>query len=512
MILSGSIGWFAMHETRLAWRDWLSLMTAGRRRRTSTVIVGFVVFALFAHGFALLILPSSAHLSGMSSKHALLVITGVLIAGWSMMLSQALESVTRVFYARGDLDLILASPATASRLFAVRVLAIVVTLLLMALVLAVPFIDVLVWRGGTRWLGASTVTLTLAMDAVSVAVVLATAMFHTIGPRRTRTISQIASAVIGAAFIICTQFAAFSSLGTVGRMRLLQMPALVRLLPESGSIFWLPAHAVLGEPWAVAALLGVSTLVLAAVTRLCAPRFGTFALAAAIVSPDTKRKLGWQARFYGVSPAQALRRKEWILLLRDPWLISQTLMQLLYLLPAAFLLWRGCYAGNGTLALLVPVLIVAAGQLAGGLAWLAVSGEDAPELVATAPVSAVGVLRAKTEAVLGGIAVVFAPFVVVLAVLEPFSALVAFVGIAISAGSATAIQFWYRTQAKRSLFRRRQTSSRIATFAEALSSIGWGGTGALAATGTWLACIPGLFVLAILAGTWAISPGRPEAT
>jgi ABC-2 type transport system permease protein len=118
-----------------------------------------------------------------------------------------------------------------------------------------------------------------------------------------------------------------------------------------------------------------------------------------------------------------LRRKEWTLLLRDPWLMSQTLMQLLYLLPAAFLLWRNFYGGDGgASALLVPILIVAAGQLGGGLAWLAVSGEDAPELIASAPVPPARVLRAKTEAVLGAIAVIFGPLVVMLGVAAPFAA------------------------------------------------------------------------------------------
>ena len=40
------------------------------------------------------------------------------------MLSQALESVTRAFYARSDLDLILSSPASARKIFAVRIAAI----------------------------------------------------------------------------------------------------------------------------------------------------------------------------------------------------------------------------------------------------------------------------------------------------------------------------------------------------------------------------------------------------
>jgi ABC-2 type transport system permease protein len=145
----------------------------------------------------------------------------------------------------------------------------------------------------------------------------------------------------------------------------------------------------------------------------------------------------------------------------------------------------------------VPILIIAAGQLAGGLAWLAISGEDAPDLIASAPVTNACVLRAKTAAVIGAIAIVFGPFVVALAVIAPISALVTAVGAGTAAASATSIQFWFRVQAKRSHFRRRQTSSRIATFSEALSSCSWAGAGGLAAASSWLAAIPGLIALAV---------------
>jgi ABC-2 type transport system permease protein len=508
MIQPGTTGWFALHEARLAWRDWLSLLTAGHRRRVRTVVLGSIAFLVFAHGLAWLILASHATVSGAADIHTLLVITAMLLAAWSMMLSQAMESVTRAFYARGDLDLILASPAAAARLSAVRIAAMVVTILLMSLALSAPVIDVMAWRGGAHWLGGYAVVVALAMDAVAIAVGLTIALFRTIGPRRTRAMAQVVAAVIGAAFAIGVQFAAITSLGTLSRMAVLQNPALLRLAPDSGSVFWWPARAVLGEQMAVIAFVGVGIVAIAVAIRLCAPRFGQFALAASGVSHGATRPGRRPVQFRSISPARALRRKEWTLLLRDPWLMSQTLMQLLYLLPSAFLLWRNFYAGGGGSALLVPVLIVASGQLSGGLAWLAVSGEDAPELVASAPVPAGRVLRAKTEAVLGGIALVFAPFVLALAATVPFAALVACGFIGIAAGSATAIQFWFRTQARRSLFRRRQTSSRIATYAEALSSIGWAGTGALAATGTWLAVFPGVIVLAIVGGAWMISPGR----
>jgi ABC-2 type transport system permease protein len=522
----GTHGWFARHEARLAWRDWLSLMTAGRRRRARTVAIGFIVFAFAVHGLAYLMLGSATNLRGPVDTHVLVVISFVLALVWSLMLSQAMESVTRAFYARGDLELILTSPAAAARLFAVRATAIAVTVLFLALVLGAPFINVLAWYGGAHWLGAYAVAVALAMDAVALAVVITIALFRAIGPRRTRGIAQVIAAVVGAAFVIGMQFAAILSFGGMPRMAVLQLAALVKDAPDADSALWWPARAFLGEKLPLVTLLGVSIVALAVAVRLFAPRFGRLALATTGLAPAGLAPAGLapvglanftmprrrrQSRFRSGSPMQALRRKEWTLLWRDPWLMSQTLMQLLYLLPPAFLLWRGTYAGDGTSALLVPVLIVAAGQLGGGLAWLAVSGEDAPELIASAPVSQARILWAKAQAVLGGIAVIFAPFGVALAITAPFAALVACVGVAVAAGSATAIQYWFRTQARRSLFRRRQTSSRVATIAEALASIGWAGTGALAAAGLWLAAVSGVIVLAIVAGAWVVSPARSPA-
>jgi ABC-2 type transport system permease protein len=236
------------------------------------------------------------------------------------------------------------------------------------------------------------------------------------------------------------------------------------------------------------------------------PRFGDHAIAAAGVSSPVTRRHRWSSGFRTARPRRALRQKEWTLLIRDPWLMSQTLMQILYLLPPALLLWRS-FDGSGALLVLVPVLVMAAGQLAGGLAWLAISGEDAPDLVATAPVPASQIMRAKVEAVTGGTAIVFAPFIAALALLSPWHALVSAIGIGIAGVSATQIQLWFRAQAKRSHFRRRQISSRVATFAEAFSSITWAAAAALAAAGSvWLTLITAAIAVGILLGARLISP------
>ena len=112
------------------------------------------------------------------------------------------------------------------------------------------------------------------------------------------------------------------------------------------------------------------------------------------------------------------------------------------------------------------------------------------------------------QAVTGSVALVFSPFVAAMALASPRDALVACAGIGVSAASATLIQLWFRVQAKRKHFRRRQTSSRVATFAEAFSSISWAGTAGLAAAGHWQAAITGLIALGILAGARALAPKK----
>jgi len=503
------LAWFARHELRLAWRDWVYMLTAGERRRKRTVVIALVIFALFMHLLAYATVAAYAGAARDPDKLTLVVVTGSALLSWALMLSQAMESVTRAFYARADLDLILSSPVSARRLFAVRIAAMALAIALMGTFLAAPFIDVLAALGGWRWLGAYGVVGAMGITAAALAVALTVALFRTIGPRRTRLIAQIVAAVIGAAFVIGLQVAAILSYGTLSRIAILQSATVVAHAPDGGSMLWWPARAALGDGADLAAVGAVSLALLAAAIAVFAPRFGEHAIAAAGVAATVTRQRS-RGGFRRASPRRALRRKEWTLLRRDPWLLSQTLMQLLYLLPPALLLWRSFGQGTHSLALLVPVLVMAAGQLAGGLAWLAISGEDAPDLVSSAPVGARDLLRAKIEAVMGGIAVVFVPFALALALISPFDALVAALCVAAAAASATAIQLWFRAQARRSHFRRRQTSSRVATFAEAFSSIAWAATGALAASGTWFAVLPGLFAIGVLAFARVISPARAQ--
>lgn len=503
-----SLTWLASHEFRLGWRDWTSLITAGGRTRPRTAVIALIAFAAFMHVFAYWTVASFANANLASDTAALVGITGSLVLSWSLLLSQAMESVTRAFYSRSDLDLILTSPASGRKVFAVRMGRIASAAVAIAVLLAAPFIDVLVMLGGSRWLAAYGVVAAMGAVATAAALALTIALFRVVGAKRTRLIAQIVAAVIGAAFVIGLQIAAIFSAGSLSRFTALQSNWMLAHAPNSASAFWWPARAVLGDYFAMAGVIMFGIVVLGGSIALFSRRFGEHAVAAAGVSSALVRQRRWSASFRRRSPSRVLRQKEWTLLLRDPWLISQTLMQILYLLPPALLLWVTFHDRNDSFVVLVPVVVMAAGQLAGGLAWLSISGEDAPDLVATAPITSHRVLWAKIEAVIGMIALIFAPIVAVLTLDTTFAGVVCALGILSAAAAATVIQLCFRVQGRRSQFRRRQTSSRLATFAEAFSSIAWAATTALAASGTWAALGTAAIAFGILAAVWLISPIR----
>ncbi|MBN9344674.1 MAG: permease, partial [Devosia sp.] len=142
-----------------------------------------------------------------------------------------------------------------------------------------------------------------------------------------------------------------------------------------------------------------------------------------------------------------------------------------------------------------------------GLSWLAISGEDAHDLVVTAPVSPAAVMQAKIEAVAKVILVVLAPIILLMMLASFELAAVTAVFAVLSSGSATAIQLWFRVPMRRAMFRRRQVASRVSTIAEALSSIFWAGTAVLVAGDQyWIAILPAVLAIATLFVAWSLSP------
>src|SRR6187401_3137972 len=255
---SADLTWFARHEIRLAWREALAMLTAGRKGRKRTAIFGLIVLAAVMHLPAYAVIGRFADLQEPLEKSTLIVITATILLAWALMLSQAIESVTRVFYARADLDLIMSSPVRLNNIFSVRIAAIALSVTAMALLLSSPFVDVLVIGGGIRWFSAFGVVIAIGLSAAAVAIAITVLLFRLIGPSRTRLAAQILAAVIGAGFVIALQVAAILSYGTLSRFAVLTSDVAAAYAPDPDSPVWWPARAAIGNSELLALLLAAS--------------------------------------------------------------------------------------------------------------------------------------------------------------------------------------------------------------------------------------------------------------
>ena len=247
-----------------------------------------------------------AELKAPLDKSSLIVITSTIVLAWALMLSQAIESVTRVFYARADLDLIMSSPARLANVFSVRIAAIALAVTSMALLLSTPFVDVLVIGGGIRWFAAFGVVIAIGLTAAALAIAVTIVLFRLIGPARTRLVAQILAAIIGAGFVIALQVAAILSYGTLSRFAVLTSDAAAAYAPDADSVAWWPARAALGDSEALLLLLAFGLMLLGVVMTAFSPRFADTAIGVS-ASSVTSRRGRRAAGFRNGSRQSALR-------------------------------------------------------------------------------------------------------------------------------------------------------------------------------------------------------------
>ena len=228
-----------------------------------------------------------------------------------------------------------------------------------------------------------------------------------------------------------------------------------------------PLRAAMGEPLPLAAIVASGGGVFLLANRLLGARFAAdVAAAAGAGAGGRKAKVSRTVRF-AAGPFEATIRKELRLLVRDPALLTQVLLRVLYMVPLGFLLLRR--AGEGQSVLLpgsAVALALMAGQVAGSLAWITISAEDAPDLLVCSPAPTSLVRRGKLAAAALPVAVLLGPILLPLAVMAPVTALAAAAGCAASIVMAGLMNVWWQRPGKRSEFRRRRQSSWMVTLAE----------------------------------------------
>ena len=509
----GSLAWLLRHELRLAWRDPTANIAAGWLALLAVALLAGLHMALWG-----LLRGLKLDLSGAPPFEVVAIVGLVLAALFPLALTFGINRSVTVFYERGDMDLLASSPLGARVIFASRVLSVAGALFVTALVLAVPLAGAGLLTGAPRLLGAYPLALATALTAASLGMLVTLGLVRLLGARRARTASQVLAAVAGGALFLAAQVPNLmrdQASSALQRWVLQLQP----LFAEGGalgpgSVVWLPARALFLDPLALAVTLcGAAALAWLTAATL----HGTFMSGGrqAVTAPTRRRADAGGVRFRPRSVTRLVLLKEWRLILRDPYLLSQVLLQLVYMVPLLVVLPRGP-GSVGSLDLtagLAGMLVMLAGTLVMGLTLIVVGGEEAHDLLAAAPVPRARLERLKLAAAL---APVWALALVPLALLawqRPALGMLTAVALGLATLSSALLRLWNPAPAKRAdLFKRRgRRGDPVMNFVEGLLPLLWGGWVAFVGSGAaWAWWLPPV-ALALTGAGYLYGPRRAAA-
>lgn len=508
----GSIGWLMAHELRLFWRR------GKMNSRSGLIIVGLILAAWMAMSFLLFrslgpAIPPPPFLNGPGDGLALTAIGVVIAFIGSVMVSGAILAAVEAIYTRNDLDLLLSSPLSPWRVLVVRSSAIAVGALpLYAGILGPPLLWLSIFSS-PLWLSAIVVLATLAFAATGIALLIVTGLFRLIGPKRTRVLAQVISALAGAAVFLAFQLLNINTRGGE-RMTQEEMMAMISQLNLDPNIWWLfPSRAFTGDiPSTLLWLLAVGIIFPLGV-YVFSRRFVSDAAAASAMG---QRKRTTDVRVAQVRGGlmQTVVRKEMRLLVRDPLLLSQVGLQLIYFLPLVIVLFRpdrGMVLVEATFA---PALTLLSSALAGSLTWITISAEDAPDLLASAPIRPQAIDRAKLISAVAPVLAIMSIPVAILIFRDAWAGTWTAAGVVCASTSAALIGLWRRTPgSRRDFVRRRSKGSLMSGLGQAFVALGITSAAGLGAFGwPWLAVIPAILAAAVLGVLYKPTPSIANAS
>ncbi len=489
--------WLAAHEARLLWR------TSGGAR--------FLVL-LVAGGFLLLLLHAGAwfvmrgfDLEWVLGKASKVVILGTFLFLF-ITLSAAFGLAVNALFQHGDQELVLSSPVPIRDVYAVRGIMVALGAVALPALFWSPLANMGAVHGRWGALAAYPVWAAVGLLCSALAFAGTLGLARLLGPRRAFRAAQVLGAVIGAGIVIAMQFQSVLPEGTRERIQAwTKSDAGVHWLGPQSLLTW-PVRALFGDPLPALAMiaLGVGAFVL--VVRATAGAFANATREQPGVTLRPLRATRHAQRRFRSGLSAVVIAKELKLIARDPTLIAKSLVQLLYFVPLMMILVRKSQVAG----VLAASLVLLASTLAGTFAWIAVSGEEAPDLLNSAPVDSERLRWLKVAAALAPVVVVALPFLAWYAYLSlrMLAWLVVFLGAGLA--SSGVIQVWTGIPGSGRDVRMRFKKNMLANFVEGMSRPGWAGACYVAIVGYYPA-LPAGVVLGLVGPVTAWFIGRARA-
>lgn len=431
------------HEVRLIWRGSLFGGKHGWMLLIAMAILLHVVGFGVARGVRFIKLQSSDQVLG--ATLSLLFVGG-------LMLSQAVQRASELLDDRTDLGWLLSTPVPPRHILTVRLFAVAGAVSLYWMLLLVPLADGMALMGRRDLMGVYPMLLVLALLVTSIGFAVTFCLLRLTNVRRTRALANGLATIIGATVFLAGQSRSLFSQGVSDRFWQSFAPSSAQ---ATGGLVWMPARALLGSPGPMLVLLSLS--VGAAVATSWALQMWFAAGAQAVVAGSTGAAAARRAdgRRFRAGENAALLTKELRLLRRYPGLAGLAAYYLIYLVPAVAAIWHstgGADAGNTRLLGAAPVL--SAGELARLFVSVTMMGDEASELVQTAPVSLWAIDRAKLLAAGIGVLCILAVPVGGLAISLPSAAPAMAVGMIGNVGCNLMLGLWRPAPIKRTDLRR----------------------------------------------------------
>lgn len=459
----GSVAWLALHELKLAWRG----RRKGRARWVALVLLAGYVIAGMAAAYGLMGVP--IRFNPWIGVIVLAASVGVL----SFMTTQAILGSQQTLYQTRDLDLLFTAPIDGRRVLLAKLAGIAGIIALTYAMLLLPIAVPVAVLGHPGLLGVVGVLASLAMAAAAIGIAITLVLAKIAGPRAARTVGQVAAAVMGGGIFLMSQLSQHDS-ARRGSFQALFDWFRARGYGASG---WsgAPGHAAFGYLIPLAAMLGIGIVLFAGAGAVLRRLFLTGYQDATMTLGRSRPTGKASARLFHAGLFRPVLAKEWRLLRRDPGLLFQVLLRIVYMAP--LVLWA--FRGDGHL--IAPGLafasVLVATQLAGSFAWLTVSGEDSPDLIAVAPVQKAQVDTAKLAAAL----LMTAPFAAVIPVAlavacrTPLGGLIALVMAAVGGSIAGMIELKLGKPGQRASFAKRRQSGFVAGILGLIIAVVFGG-------------------------------------
>ncbi len=454
---------------------------------------------IFLHLFAVPFGFGARRLALLGEDPPLFALSAGILIVFLLMLPTALLAATQAVYVRGDIDLLASSPSNLRKILAIRAGSTAIGVIALWAFLLLPFAHVIAAFGQWRALGVYPVLIGMGLGASAIGMGIATLLFALIGPRHTRTLAQVLGALAGAAAIFALQAPNLASRSTKEAFWANILSIEASWLDPHHPLSW-PARALTGEPLAMLGFALVAAALFVPALWIFTGQFAANAAAVAgtVMAARARRRERTSRRPFRTGARRVLFAKEWLLLLRDPWLISQTLFQILYLLPLLAVFFRRNLEAAMGVGGLAPLTVIIAGQIAGGLVWLTIAGEDSPELLATAPLKEREVFIAKLLAAILPVALIVGLPLAFVASQDLQAAGWALAGSIAAAVSATLLGLTMRRAQGHKAFNHRYKGSPLLPIAEMALNICWAGWTSLMIEEHHWAPVPAAAALALL--------------